>query len=125
MLGAPREDSRPRLKATYPYTRNGLIYEHHTAGQIVNDADDTAIALLRSLGCPRRYRGWALQRPIGAEPPATPVLPAGYELRSMTPGEERAVLDVIENAFGTGRAASTTGRRRASGRRASRPGARP
>jgi ribosomal protein S18 acetylase RimI-like enzyme len=54
--------------------------------------------LLERLGYHVAWTSWVLELPPGAEIQPQP-LPEGYALRAFVPGEERAVYQVVEDAF--------------------------
>ena len=54
--------------------------------------------LLERLGYHVAWTSWVLELPRGAEISAQP-LPDGYALRAFVPGEDRAVYQVVEDAF--------------------------
>jgi mycothiol synthase len=67
--------------------------------QEISDNERGAIALLESDGYVRRWDSWAFEMALDEEPPA-PALAPGYAIRDFAPGDERAVYDVIQRAFG-------------------------
>jgi mycothiol synthase len=67
-------------------------------GQTVSDTDLASRALLESLGARAGHTAWILDYDVTTAPPP-PVVPDGYVLRSIQPGEEPAVFGVIDRAF--------------------------
>jgi len=68
-------------------------------GQSVHERAAGAIALLRAHGHELTYTSWILEIALDA-PPAAPVVPDGYALRSFVRGrDDRAAYQVIEDAF--------------------------
>jgi mycothiol synthase len=67
-------------------------------GQTVSDSDLGSRALLEGRGARAGHTAWILDYDVTARPPP-PVVPGGYALRSMQPGEEQAVFAVIDRAF--------------------------
>lgn len=68
-------------------------------GQTLPDTATRAIALLSGLGYTPSYDVWALQLPPAVDLSAVGA-PAGVAIRPLQPGDERAVYEVIERAFG-------------------------
>ncbi|HEX9697184.1 MAG TPA: GNAT family N-acetyltransferase [Actinomycetota bacterium] len=67
-------------------------------GQTLPDVRTDAVALLRAHGYESRWTSWILSIDLG-EPPAAPVLPDGFAIRSYRDADEPAVYRVIEDAF--------------------------
>ncbi|TCC25564.1 GNAT family N-acetyltransferase [Kribbella speibonae] len=64
--------------------------------QTVDDADEAGTALLRARGYDVLATNWLLERPVSG---AAPTLPDGVTLRPCAPGDERAVHQVLQDAF--------------------------
>jgi mycothiol synthase len=67
-------------------------------GQTISDDEESARALLESLGYERGHTSWILRIEMGQDPPP-PQLPERLTLRSFRPGDEPQMFDVIETAF--------------------------
>jgi mycothiol synthase len=67
-------------------------------GQTISDTDVASRSLLEGLGAHSGHTAWILDIDVTAPPPP-PVVPPGYAVRAMLPGEERAVFTVIDRAF--------------------------
>lgn len=81
------------------WTARAAEHGIEVAGQTVSDDDPTAVELLQGLGCTVAHTSWILQLPLGDEPPAPAAPPDDIALRLLQPGEERAMFQLIEEAF--------------------------
>ncbi|GIG61585.1 hypothetical protein Lfu02_59570 [Longispora fulva] len=70
----------------------------HRLVQTVPDADAAAVALVRSRGFAPLATSWLLEIALPAEPEA-PEPPAGVTVRPFRAGDERAVHELLEDAF--------------------------